>query len=608
MLHSCKWKTALVVATTVLLACFGTYVQADVTISEKLSELSSENCECEGSRQGRNLNEEATTGSEEGTTEGKTGEAASTESETSEGESSEAGTESEAGKEGEAGEEGEEEGEHEDEYWWDADYQYEYFECCVIVVLVFITMIFDEIHHKTEVMATNTEKDSSLSAVPGNGQARHHSCTVWESFHHRVSGELCVLGFLSFASWAATQAGLFEKVAESLSGHDIKLPPNAEGYIESVEAAHINIFLAMCFYFIVVAFVVVIASHFTKFVVVANYAICEAYQKGEIGDDPAQYLANKSRSFVMFFSLRRHYFSTLQTRRPEWSYLDKKISLFEDRLTPKEHQEDGLNMNKLMCKWFPFDIYLVVNYRYILDDMIEIKASTWIMICFVRALQAVFLRTQKKSLEYSFLAWLVFCQSLILLAVIWVAVESFRLFRAPKHSSYLHPKPKCRCMPLRFACRVLQMCLVFCTYELARTIASKQAWQGTSGHTNKLYICIGFAAALIPEGLIIGVALPLMSGLVAIDYFMQESHVNRMTAIVMAHVEGRDSHLRKLGDDTEEFEELVTEETKSAKDIASDLPQNPATERSQLTTHLSPAPPKSIDDCTPNKSKMTVML
>merc|ERR1711959_375140 len=134
----------------------------------------------------------------------------------------------------------------------------------------------------------------------------------------------------------------------------------------------------------------------------------------------------------------------------------------------------------MMRDWFPFDIYLCVNYRYTLDDMIEIKRTTWGAIILILIFEAQFARHAESDAKSDFTIWLVICQVALIVAAFWIYVQSrkvvsgrvFAKARAWRSLSCLH-----RLKITRTIARFMQLCLFFTMYEFARIIANKTKWE-----------------------------------------------------------------------------------------------------------------------------------
>lgn len=227
-----------------------------------------------------------------------------------------------------------------------------------------------------------------------------------------------------------------------------------------------------------------------------------------------------------------------------------------------------MEMENMLATWFPFDIYLVVNYRYVLDDMIEIKASTWLTIGILLIGQAMIHRgaianQAKDAVEFDFVIWLAVGQVLILLASAWTLQGVRKIYHMKIQHNFRDAMSGMhiihRIGPVRLFSRVLQVSLFFSMYEISRTIASKYEWEENPGKP-LAYVTI-LVLGMMPEAVLVGVTLAMFSTQVGIGLLMQRIHVQRMIAIVHAHIEGKS--LRQMGDNVEVFDTLVEEEEES---------------------------------------------
>jgi len=437
------------------------------------------------------------------------------------------------------------------------------------VALVSITLMFDEIHHKSEEIAAHNVQ-SSLRESPKPKEETH---TLWASLHVRASGELSVLGFLALLVWCCNQAELFDKVALRMYDYDaIKMPPTGADYLHTVEAVHMHLFLAMCFYFIFLGLIIYVATHLIRFAVRTNAEICKAYGKKEIGPDPAQWLESKTKAFRLFFRFRQWYFHSLQSYRASWPFLDEHIVLFEKDL---QIETGSMELPKMLREWYPFDVYVVVNFRYALHEMIEIKWQTWLTIMMILVIKVIHVRESKikddKQMDIAILVLIM--QSVVLTVAVWVAIATRKMSngalddtfeRRPRNTTSSY---KCfhKLHPFRMLTRFLQVALFFTFYEFASVIATKATWEtdhpgspnGDPSFPKSAKFTLVLVLCIIPEGLLVGTVLPMFSTLVSTGSLMQDDHVRRMTAIVKAHLDGDMTKLRKIGDNVEAFKEHV---------------------------------------------------
>lgn len=456
--------------------------------------------------------------------------------------------------------------------WWKKEYEYVYVESWIIIVLVTLTLIFDEIHHKTEELADQqTFGKLSLEHV-------HAAKNMWLCLHQRLSGELSVLGFLALMVWCCNQAGLFCK-ATKISDKGVTLPQDDQTYLHMVEAVHMHLFLAMVFYFIILAGAVKISSRITKHAIDYNKEIKKAYKEKVIGvdadgQDIENYVKTKSFLFRNFFKNRELFFIHLQRWKGNYKSLDDVFELYESKLAAKWTNGDteGLAFRNMFRQWFPFDAYMVANYRPVMDDMIEMKWTTWLAIGILLIAQAMIQRAVENDFGHDFVIWFVFSQVIILIALIAVARRFYKL----QNTDLANPKPTpfskrrgChRFHPVLQLAKFVQVCLFFTCYQFARTIANTSMWEHKDGPWTPLLYSIIFVVLALPEGCLVGYALVTSANIAASGHLMQDHHVSKLTLIIKAHLEGTLKALRQDLDSVEEFEEKVEEIGESIKEEA----------------------------------------
>lgn len=475
--------------------------------------------------------------------------------------------------------------------WWTNEFEYGHFESWCIVVMVLITLIFDFVHHKTEELAAEAGHHSTLTHHFSKDAKKAHRRNLWECLHQRCSGELSVLGFLAMTIWCCNQGELFDKLAKVDWGVDFALPPTGTDYLHTVEAVHMHLFLACILYFAFLTMPIYIATRLIEMCVDTNFKIKEAYSDGTLQDGKeAEYLAGQPYLSRGFFYLRSYYFVSLQLRRGNWPFLDEHINnVREDLITNYEdfdassthgnkgvqtkswkdlgkaaqdqHHENyqKMTMNKMMHKWFPFDLYLVVNYRHTMDDMVEINPMTWLAIVIVLALEGVIQRFNKEEFGWT-IGWIVICQVVIgtVAAMVWCMLPAVRKTVKDEQSGeivggdWIH-----KFRPMVYISRILQISLFFTMFEVASVIASKRKWEETVGQP--ITYVILFIIVSVAEGALIGVLLPLYSALMASGPYMTDLHVVRMQFITKAYARSSPMKLRQLADNIEEFDDEAEE-------------------------------------------------
>lgn len=374
-------------------------------------------------------------------------------------------------------------------------------------------------------------------------------------------------------------------------GDDIRLPQSGPEYLHTVEAVHIHLFLGVSLYFACIAVVVAVATRLLRRVVALNAEICKAYRDRSIkpGEDE-KFLSGKSSEFARFFNLRLYFFASLDDLRGSWSYLDehlKNITKSVLSAAKLNHSDlDKLKMVNLMRSWFPFDVYVVMNYRYVLDEMIEVKGTTWLTICILLVIQALVQRAVGDDHNFA-LEWLIICQVVLVGMLIFVfylarspskaltkssfakeflshRIEEYLVKQVSEAEEYVQEMtPKVtgqivhRFKPLEHLSRLLQICLFFTNYAFASTIANKNEWDKRP-HV-PIICCFALVITGIGNGIFLGYVLLGFSVLTSTGQYMQEGHVLTCQAIVQAYALTSPFHLRQTAENVEEFEEMADE-------------------------------------------------
>jgi len=218
-----------------------------------------------------------------------------------------------------------------------------------------------------------------------------------------------------------------------------------------------------------------------------------------------------------------------------------------------------MTIGRMMRKWFPFDLYVVVNYRHTIDSLLEISLLTWFIILFVLLVTAVIQQNVQANFHMREAAFII-AQIVIVgmgctVWALWKNAKKRVIHNAEARlvrSHWVH-----RIHPVRNVVRVLQICMFFSVYELAQQIADPLEWEDRPA-VCAIYI-VGLVLGCLGEGMLIGGLLPLYSVLISTGPYMQEGHVERMQAITKVYAVNTPLKLRQLAENIEEFDEVVAE-------------------------------------------------
>lgn len=293
-----------------------------------------------------------------------------------------------------------------DDIWWEEEYEYFHFECFAVAALVCLAMVFDALHHRLVHIA----KQHPHSIEDGEQQQVHHDneVTLWESLLNQTSGELMVLGMIAFAVWTVNRAGLFDKLAKVIRSDTIRLPPGGYDLLHIVEDVHMQLFIAMLLYVSVLGLLARGTRHAEIAWEEANEHIVSAF---EVGLDPMvlEGLDAKSMaSLERFMKARIDFMVSLEQWRGSWDLLETELEplllllrtrpgMCDPSSEPRFDKEKEDDVIILLKEWFPFDQYLSLQCRFLVSNLVQIKASTWGFFCATVLIKALLMRWLKNA-------------------------------------------------------------------------------------------------------------------------------------------------------------------------------------------------------------------
>jgi len=147
--------------------------------------------------------------------------------------------------------------------WYSNDYEFNYFEALLVIIYVIVAIIFEEVWHYVNHLGTETysyghyhedralEKDSIERDSHGNIKHRK----LYKELISRMGGEFMTLGLLAFLIFVLNQTGGFNSIAKSIEGKSadgFAHPEIAIDLFHLAEVVHIQLFLTMFLYFILI--------------------------------------------------------------------------------------------------------------------------------------------------------------------------------------------------------------------------------------------------------------------------------------------------------------------------------------------------------------------
>jgi len=222
------------------------------------------------------------------------------------------------------------------------------------------------------------------------------------------------------------------------------------------------------------------------------------------------------------------------------------------------------HVRELLDDWFPFNQYLALQCRFLIDNLVEIKSTTWAFLSLVMLAKAQILRESKSTWLASLPSWVILCAFVSTSCLTAWRITRIRgsLQRSSRsgterafsssislsrQSSRLNKVVDSlvihRHYPWVSAVRLLQMTLFALCYFVARYVASRHSWETVGQNVAPIAACIMCVFGLPFLGLALGKFLPRVSLLLARAEFMQENHLHWMRVILEDHEKGRDKLL-----------------------------------------------------------------
>lgn len=435
---------------------------------------------------------------------------------------------------------------------------------CVAIVLVLFTLLFEFAHHKCGHMAEHSEdyhharkEGPKRVAAYEVAASQVDSQSLFGLLFHRSTGEFTVLGFLAFLVWCFNQAEGFDKIYESSKDtQDWGFPGDGSSYLHMVEAVHMQLFIAMIFYFVLLGFSTYFASRHMQLWHDLSHEINVGFQDGSIQKGTLkQFAEGKSERVRGFVNLRQSFLSGLQSWRGRWPFFDTHLGQVVDHYAASSET----SLVDLLETFFPLGQYISVNYRFILEDMVEVKPVTWCSILVLRSCAAL-LHSAKINFHMGWFTLLV--GFFVLIGFMAWTTYRLRILHSGnfKNSAVMARPILHKLTPALTTCRVFQVCLFNMCFEFSQTIADKHWWetQWEVPLASSLFITFG----MVFFGRALGFLLARLAVVTACGAFITEHNIMRVAVIVERHCEGHDDMRRNMGDDVKIVDDAAKELSK----------------------------------------------
>lgn len=363
-----------------------------------------------------------------------------------------------------------------------------------------------------------------------------------------------MLGFLAFLVWCCNQGEVFDRIYETFKDTEgFNLPGDGPGYLHMVEAVHMQLFIAMIFYFMLLGFSIYFAKRYMQLWHDCSHEINEGFRSGIIQHGGLrQWAENKSHRDKRFVMLRESFLEGLQSWRGKWPFFDAHLGQLVDHYSPASEN----SLIDLLEPFFPLGQYISMNYRYILEDMVEMKPTTWCSILGVMSLSAVIHSARIHFKQQYFV--LAVGSIVFAFFMSWTTYRMMVLHSGHFKNSAIMAKPIFhKLTPALTTCHVFQVCLFNICFDFAQIIADKHSWDE---RVEVAVACtITLTVGMVFVGRMLGFLLARLAVVTACGAFITERNILRIAVMVERHCEGQDYERRNMGDDVDIVDDAAKE-------------------------------------------------
>jgi hypothetical protein len=438
--------------------------------------------------------------------------------------------------------------------WWVQEFEYFHLESYVLVALAWLTMFLDLFNHKfarmSQVSLVAEEDAPAIPSVHWNMRV-----SLWETLRSRCIGELMVLGSLAIFTHICKKAEVFEKLAVAFRDNvkHVRLPRAGDDYLHMVQEVHMQLFVAMSVYAFLLILTVFGSSQAEKRWQLANVAAIRHFT-GSAGLQSPEWMVDDEREF---YHWRQRFVSALEDRRGNWQDFDKLLAArlallskspgrdaaetpsnagHDRRGSTKSNPTGGRvdllmkpTLSDLLMWWFPFETYLALHANLMMQNLMEIKASTWFALGVLQFLRAVLL-VESETLWIARMPEVV-CGVLIVF-LFFLCVWNFGIHESGSSSSYRNFF--CRRGPWLTTIHLLQMILCGVCFNIARNSMSEHYWKDDTPGT-LIGVILGLLC-LLGLGGFLGLLFPRMVMMAARPEFLLTMHLPWLCAILDDHI------------------------------------------------------------------------
>lgn len=445
------------------------------------------------------------------------------------------------------------------EVWWVHEYERSYVEVLMLMFLVALALVFETLWHQCLHMADHSYSFGRLHALMDSGDV--HSGVEGGSCHdshdmkhaqlskelvNRAGGEFMTLGFLACTIFCWNASGGFKWMVSEFPSHQMHLPKTEEDWLHMAEIVHINLFVGMCIYFLVLTRIV--QGCVQKLKSWEQLKLRRKFQHGlntNVVSSPhgmrrIQFLDADLAEYIHW----RQYFmmkmGDMLQRRPEmFTDILERIGLPPLSEPGVSGGRSGIvaSFQEYLDREFAFSAYLAFSVEDGILDTIRIHPITWTFLLLLFFVFACVHRFEKVALSrlMPFFLTLVFILMVLMRYIILSKKNSIakqasglkvRSLKPLNAASELHSRHNTEI----FLLRCLQILLFLMSYVFSRTLLDLDLWRRRPLEA-LLYASLFsllFAALvhMLPE------SVPLFLGIMAMPPYVDETNFQTFRAVL----------------------------------------------------------------------------
>mmetsp|Transcript_76740 Transcript_76740/g.155852 ORF Transcript_76740/g.155852 Transcript_76740/m.155852 type:complete len:592 (+) Transcript_76740:33-1808(+) len=280
------------------------------------------------------------------------------------------------------------------EKWYKYDHEHAYVEMLILIVLVSLAIVFESVWHRamhSSVHAYRYGDTTELVDISRGGKASAHNVRsthlqLSRELVTRAGGEFMTLGFLAFCVFVFNTCGGFMWLPSKLSSEGIHWPLTEHDWVHTVELVHMQLFIAMGFYFILISRIVSGSMERIRIwelldVRRQNRHVLTRQNNEVVRIIPSSVVQAIDHHVKDYSHWRRFFISKLhrwQHARPMvFNEILMLLGIDRNAENVLERFHDALE------KHFVFSDYLALNVEYGVCDSIQVHRNTWFCLIFL---------------------------------------------------------------------------------------------------------------------------------------------------------------------------------------------------------------------------------